>query len=213
MSFDWRKAILTIAPKANVTLVIGLSAALEREVGRDNSLRTVRRVAHLLGQMAVETMGFTKLDENLNYSAKRLTEVWPNRYPTIAAAAPYAGNPQALANKTYNGRMGNRPNSDDGWFFRGCGGLHHTGRDEHKARAAAIGVSIVDFGTLMRDFSQGELILKAAISYCDDRQVWDEMDANDVTLVTLRINGGKNGLADRSLYTTRALSALRGLVI
>ena len=213
MTFDWQKALRAVAPDANSTLVASLARGFEKEVDRTKSLCTRNRVAFLIGQMAVETQGFTKLDENLNYTAKRLTQVWPKRFPTLAAAAPYAMNPRALANKTYNGRMGNRPDSDDGYFFRGCGGLHHTGRDEHKTRAANIGVSILDFGVLMRDPNQGELILRAAISYVDDRGAWDEMDHGDVTAVTLAVNGGTNGLEDRRLYTRRALAAVQNLVI
>ena len=213
MSFDWRSALIAISRNANPDLVRSLAEGFSEEVGPGRPLSTMRRCAHLIGQMAVETKGFTDLEEDLSYTALRLTQVWPKRFPTLAAAAPYAKNPQALANRTYNGRMGNRPDSDDGWFFRGCGGLHHTGRDEHKIRAAKIGVSIVDFGRLMRDPFQGELILQAAISYCNDRGTWDEMDRNDTVRVTELINGGQIGLADRRHYTTRALDVLRGLTI
>ena len=213
MTFDWAKALRQIAPDANVQLVVSLATGLSNQVGRDKVLNRPVRVAHLLAQMATETQGFTKLEESLYYSAKRMTQVWPRRFPTLAAAAPYAANPQALANKTYNGRMGNRPDSDDGWFFRGCGGLHHPGRDEHKARAASIGVSILDFGAMMRDPTKGETILLASISYCTERRVWDDMDRNDVVQVTELINGGQNGIADRRSYLAKAMAATRSLVI
>jgi putative chitinase len=213
MTFDWKLALLKVAPGANRKLVESLAIGFEKEFGPGKSLNNRHRCAHLIGQMAVETQGFTKLDENLNYRAERLTQVWPRRFPTLASAMPFAMNPQALGNKTYNGRMGNRPDSDDGYFFRGCGGLHHTGRSEHKIRAAAIGVSIVDFGRLMRDPTQGELILRAAISYCDDRSVWNAMDRNNIQDVTLTINGGQNGLDDRRVFTKRAYDALKTLSV
>ncbi|PIB96520.1 glycoside hydrolase family 19 protein [Caulobacter sp. X] len=86
---------------------------------------TARRVRHFVAQLCVESAGLTRFEENLNYSAKRLTEVWPKRFPSLAAAAPFAGNPQALANKTYGGRGGNTgPN--DGWLYRGRGPLMST---------------------------------------------------------------------------------------
>jgi putative chitinase len=58
--------------------------------------------------LALESGGFRSREENLNYSAKRLCQVWPRRFPSIAAAQPYANNPRALAEKVYGGRMGNR---------------------------------------------------------------------------------------------------------
>ena len=69
--------------------------------------------------------------------------VWPSRFPTVASAAPYAHNPRALANKVYNGRMGNREGSDDGWNFRGRGAVQTTGREGYERLARATGLDAV----------------------------------------------------------------------
>lgn len=98
--------------------------------------------AHFLGQMSQESQGYTRVVENMNYSAKRMAEVWPGRYATDATARlpmkqrlpnshalvlAKAG-ARAIANDVYGGRMGNRlPN--DGWTFRGQGFKMITGRD------------------------------------------------------------------------------------
>lgn len=73
---------------------------------------------------------FAPVEENLNYSAKRLTQVWPSRFPSIAVAQPYANNPEKLANKVYGGRMGNTE-PDDGWRYRGRGFVQVTGKDNY----------------------------------------------------------------------------------
>lgn len=81
--------------------------------------------------------------ENLYYTtAKRIRAVWPSRFPTLAAAEPYVKNPRALANKVYNGRLGNRPGTDDGWLFRGAGLVQLTGRTNFEKAGKATGVDL-----------------------------------------------------------------------
>lgn len=91
----------------------------------------------MFGEAYHETGGrMQPVIENLNYSAKRLTEVWPKRFPTIESAKPYANNPQKLANKVYGDRLGNvGPN--DGWLFRGRGLPQITGRENYEEHGIA----------------------------------------------------------------------------
>ncbi|MFK0273101.1 hypothetical protein ACIQUG_05465 [Ensifer sp. NPDC090286] len=85
-------------------------------------------LAAILAEAHHETGGAMRpVEENLNYSARRLTQVWPARFPTLASAEPYAGNPRKLANRVYGGRLGN-VEDDDGWVFRGRGLAQITGR-------------------------------------------------------------------------------------
>src|SRR3979411_3240388 len=88
--------------------------------------------AHVMAQISHECGAGHDVVENLNYTAGRMMQVWPSRFPTMASTQPYAGNPRALANKVYNGRMGNASGSDDGWNFRGRGASQTTGRDEYQ---------------------------------------------------------------------------------
>src|SRR4051812_35287459 len=74
-------------------------------------------IAHFMAQVSHECGAGHDVTENLNYSPQRMVVVWPSRFPTITSAMPFAHNPQALANKVYNGRMGNRTGSNDGWDF------------------------------------------------------------------------------------------------
>lgn len=82
--------------------------------------------------------------ENLTYtSAARIRAVWPSRFPSLESAKPFVRNPKGLANKVYNGRMGNRPGSDDGYSFRGRGLPHLTGRANYAKASAALGIDLV----------------------------------------------------------------------
>lgn len=82
--------------------------------------------------------------ENLYYTkASRLREVWPSRFKSDAAAAPYVRNPRALANLVYGGRMGNRPGTDDGWIFLGRSYPQLTGYDNYGRAGRALGIDLV----------------------------------------------------------------------
>ena len=93
--------------------------------------------AHFLGQMAQESQNYSRVVENMNYSAKRMSEVWPGRYgvngvkgvPNAKAIALAKAGARAIANDVYGGRMGNRPGTNDGWNYRGQAYKMITGRD------------------------------------------------------------------------------------
>lgn len=102
-------------------------------------------LAYLLATPYHETGGkMLPNAENLTYtSAARIRAVWPSRFPSLESAKPFVRNPRGLANKVYNGRLGNRPGSDDGYAFRGRGLPHLTGRANYAKASAAIGVDLV----------------------------------------------------------------------
>ena len=150
-------------------------------------ITTPKRLVHFLAQVAHESAGLARTEEALSYSAARLVEVWPNRFPTVAAAKPYARNPQALANKVYGGRLGNRA-AGDGWRYRGGGGLGTTGR----ANYAEAGFE-ADPDALRRP----ENFLAPALLYWRTRGCNALADRGDLDAITVKINGGKNGLVDR----------------
>jgi putative chitinase len=89
-------------------------------------------VDDFLGQVLHESGLLSRLEEDLNYSAQRLTQVWPNRFPDISAAQPYAHNPEALANNVYYKRLGNSERGD-GWRYRGRGLIQVTGKSNYAA--------------------------------------------------------------------------------
>lgn len=110
------------------------------------------QVAYIMATAYHETGSprMTPTVENLNYtSARRLMQVWPSRFKSEASAAPFVRNARKLANQVYNGRLGNRAGSDDGWTFRGRGLDHLTGRDNYTRAARVVGADIVANPDLM----------------------------------------------------------------
>lgn len=102
------------------------------------------QLAYVLATVKIET-GHTMqpVEENLNYSAKRIRQVWPNRV-TAAEAQRLAGNPEALANHVYANRMENGPpSSGDGWKYRGRGLPQTTTRRNYRVMSGPAGVDLL----------------------------------------------------------------------
>jgi putative chitinase len=155
------------------------------------------RLTHFLAQVAHESGNFRYTRENLNYSAEGLLKVFP-KYFDKNTAPLYARRPQAIANMVYNGRMGNKLKSNDGWMFRGAGYIQLTGRTNFKAFSDFIGdPKIMDDPSLVAT----KYPLTSAAWFFEKRGLWaicDEGVHQDIVKkVTLKVNGGYNGLADR----------------
>lgn len=101
--------------------------------------------AYILATAFHETGGTMQPNvENMNYTtAARIRAVWPSRFVSEADAAPYVKSPRALANKVYNGRLGNRLGTDDGWIYRGHGLVHITGRENFARAGKKLGVDLL----------------------------------------------------------------------
>lgn len=101
-------------------------------LARSDALQ-VGRAACWIAQYGHETQGFTRLVENMNYSAERLVVVFQRSFRSLADAAPYHRQPERIANRVYGGRLGNGPEaSGDGWRHRGRGFPHCTGRANYE---------------------------------------------------------------------------------
>lgn len=159
---------------------------------------TPLRKAHFLSQVAHESGGLKYSQENLNYSAQGLRSVFGKYFKTMEIANAYARKPEKIANKVYADRMGNgNEASGDGWKFRGRGLIQLTGKELYQNFGKAHGIDCVNNPDLLLD---PEWALTSACWFWNKRKLNTYADANDILMVTKRINGGINGLNDRQQY-------------
>ena len=176
------------------------------EVFHRYEINTPERQAAFIGQCAHESMNFTRLEENLNYSAEGLMKTWPSRFPTLEAAQPYHRNPEKIANKVYAGRMGNGPEeTGEGWLYHGRGLIQLTGKDNYTLAGDALNMDFIHSPDYV-------LVPKyAALTagwYWNKRGLNKEADAKDFTGMTKKINGGTIGLDDRIAHIKHAQEVL-----
>lgn len=175
-------------------------------------ITTPRRMAHFLAQIGHESASLSRLEENLNYSAQRLCEVWPSRF-TRSSALRYARRPEHIANRVYANRMGNGDEaSGDGWRYRGRSPIQLTGRDNYARMAALTGLPLIDVPGLALEPAEGAPI---AACWWQDGGLNTLADSGDILSVSRRVNLGSarthkmpNGLADRVARTRRAAEVL-----
>ncbi|WP_396654127.1 glycoside hydrolase family 19 protein [Metapseudomonas otitidis] len=199
-------ALLRDVPFDRGILVEGLNAIFLRF-----SLTTPTRQSAFLAQAAHESAGFTRLTENLNYSATGLAATWPGRFrgadeqPNALARALHR-RPEAIANVVYANRMGNGSEaSGDGWRYRGRGLLQITGRAQYQRCGAALGLPLVEQPDLL---AQPEPAVLSAAWFWQVNGLNELADAGDFEAITRRINGGLNGLAERRALWAKFREAL-----
>lgn len=158
-------------------------------------------VAHIMAQFSWECRCGLEVVENLNYtSSGAMRKAWPKRFPTDASTLPYLRNPKALADKVYNGRMGNREGSDDGYNYRGRAGAQTTGHEGYDKLGRAMGMDLlgnpdaINDPKLFLDAAVADFVLCGCLPFAEN---------DDVHGVTHHLNGGYNGLAERTEWLTR----------
>lgn len=161
-------------------------------------INTPLRLAAFLAQIDHESQGFTRMTENLNYSATALTATWPKRFPP-EIAREYHRQPERIANRAYADRMGNGPESSrDGWKYRGRGYIQITGHDNYTDLARHMNMTMDETIAYMETEAGA---LESAAYWYSSRNLNKLADAGNIKGATKIINGGYNGLADRlALY-------------
>lgn len=151
-------------------------------------LNTTRRLAHFIGQTAVETGGFSSLVESTRYSnAGRLDALFRNVQGLAHAQRLIAAGPTAIGNTIYAGKNGNGDvASGDGFRFRGRGFMQVTGRGNYRSIGRITGQPLEDRPEML---GEPDPAAQAAAIYWRERGINKAADADDVGTVTLLVNG------------------------
>jgi len=182
----------------------------------EHDITTPLRMAHFLAQALHETGGFTILRENMLYSAPRLIQIFGVNHHSAAVTAAeadrLANHPEDIAERVYG--LGNprkarelgNTQPGDGFRFRGNGVLQTTGRSNHRRMGEACGL---DFEKNPELIAAPEHALKPALHEWTQNNLNRAADKNDIRTITLRINGGLIGLADREAWLDKIWPLLR----
>jgi putative chitinase len=160
------------------------------------------RAAHFFAQTAHETGDYKLFTENLNYSAQGLQTTFGKYFPGNLEES-YARQPEKIGSRVYADRMGNgNEASKEGYMFRGRGALQTTGKSNYAAFAKYLNKPEIMTNP---DLVSTTYSFESAIYFFDKNKLWEICDKGitDAAILELtkRINGGTNGLADRSAKT------------
>lgn len=190
----------TFAPRATEDTRVALEQAAT-EAGFSGLV-----LAHWLGQMFVESAGFTTREESLNYSVDGLLKTFGRHRISEADCRKFGRAPgrpahqNAIANIVYGGEWGrkNLGNSEpgDGWRYRGGGDKQITGRANYRE------AGYEDKPEALRRDPVASA--KAAAGFFVKHGCVAPASRDDVPAVTLKVNGGSNGLAARIKATAAA---------
>ncbi len=179
--------------------------------GEKFGINTTARLVHFLTQVFHESGALKYVEENLNYSADGLLKTFP-KYFNKSNVADYARKPQKIANRVYANRMGNgNEASGDGWKFKGRGLIQLTGRNNYKAYQNS-GFCVGDLTAHPEWLTQKPGHTKSAMwfwyktglnSLADQDHGDGKIGEDIVTRITIKVNGGINGLSSRLYYYRR----------
>jgi putative chitinase len=155
-------------------------------------------LANFMAQVGHESNGLTRLDESFRYTRGieqiPVRSAWREGPELLEEARLRAlqGKPEMLAELMYGGRLGN-DTPGDGWRYHGRGYIQLTGKANYRSASQALNVDLVQRPCLA---AESETAACIAIWYWRTRV--PAAARRDVRAATKAINGGYNGLADRS---------------
>jgi putative chitinase len=181
-------------------------------------INTPQRIGAFLGQCMVESSGFMRLEEGLNYKdPARIARIFRSAFDLdgdrqldpeeIEFARGFVGKPRELANRAYANRNGNGNElSGDGYRYRGRGLIQLTGRANYEDAAGNLSqpyTVLPDRVAMPRD------ACLTAAWYWHNVKANVLADAGEIDSITRAVNGRAMLHADvRRSYTEKATRAL-----
>lgn len=175
--------------------------------------------------LLVESAEFTTFEENLNYSTEALINLFSRKRISIEQANKYGRNELHTASKTsianciYGGEWGkiNLGNTlpSDGWDFRGSGPIQATGRGlitqftAYYNRKFLTTFTAQQIAAMMRDKENIEMGIHFACWFFSIAKNLIPLALNNqFKEIAKRINGGWNGINERSAFYERCKTYL-----
>lgn len=192
--FETMKKVTSTFFSDNIQLA-DIMIAINKVAKKHSINETPQRLAAFIAQMAHESGQFLYKEENLNYSAQGLMNVFGKYFPNQVIAESYARKPSIIASKVYANRMGNgTEESGDGYKFRGRGYIQLTGKTNYMLFAKDHDMTI---DQAVEYLSTIEGAVESAAWYWSKNNLNRLCDNNDFIGLTKAINGGTNGLDHR----------------
>lgn len=213
LTADMLRRLWPDATEAKRAAVVAVAPDVFRQFG----LNTPLRVAHYMAQVSHECGGGTIVRENMNYRAARIMTIFGvgrhSAAVTEGEAEQLAHNPRELAERVYG--LGNPKkakalgniNPGDGWRYRGGGDLQLTGRADYARYSKLVGIDLVANPDRI---AEPAVAFRTAAAEFVALKCLPAADADDIELVTKRVNGGLNGLADRTVWLRKWKEVLQG---
>ena len=163
-----------------------------------STLSKPTELAMFLAQCDHESQGFTRVSENLNYSAEALSSLYSSYFNwenanTYGRTQLHPANQEMIANILYAKRMGNGDiDSGDGWNYRGRGYIQITGKYNYDLCGKFLKLDLINNPSLLCN-----------LQYAFDSAYWFwqkngcGLYNDNIEKITQIINGGLNGLEER----------------
>lgn len=209
------------APQSKIDAIVKVAPAVFSEYGINNDLEC----AHLMAQISHENGAGTIVRENMNYTtprqilkifgAKEFSKPVGGQGHTAGVtpdeAERLARHPKDLAERVYGlgnpkkaKELGNaRPG--DGWIFRGNGDLQLTGGANHKKIGDLVGFDLYGRPEQLEDPA---ISFRVAVAEFVKLKCLPAAQDDNINLVTKRVNGGFNGIAERTVWLRKWKTAL-----
>ena len=179
------------------------------------------RLGNFLGQAHHESAGFTRDTESLNYTPSGLRKTF-SYYKKYSAEASSDGrtifhkaDQETIANKVYWDKnrsrvywLGNKK-WGEGWDFRGRGPIQITGRYNYARFENYVGYDIMSCPERLA----GDLYWESGLWFFLDNDLWDLAEGDSVSTISklsIKINGGLNGLDDRIRLSQHYIRMIKG---